>query len=236
MSVMRQLSLTSILCIGILQASAVTAQTVPNRGYLCCNLWVASHWADDGNKHDPSKQPIPAGTPVIPLTFADNQLKFEANGQQYTLANYYSTGLTADQFVRRWVVSSNPRSRINSMPAVVQKEIRAGRVMRGMTRAQVAMALGYPTATNTPQLEVGQWKYVPYSGYDFLVLFDEGGRVRGVQSDDPGTRAAMYSPTPVPVAPRAPAKPAAPAAAAPSAVLAPASAPASAPAQVAPVR
>lgn len=205
MNVVRRLSLTSVLCIGIFQASTAVAQALPNRGYLCCNLWVASQWADDGNKHDPSRQPMAAGTPVIPLTFANNQLKFEANGQQYTLANYYSTGMTADQFVRRWITSSSPRARLASMPPVVQKEIRAGRVMRGMTRAQVAMALGYPTATNTPQLEVGQWKYQPYSGYDFLVLFDERGRVRGVQSDDPATRAAMYSPTPVPATPRPPA-------------------------------
>lgn len=221
MSVVRRLSLTSALCIGILHASGAAAQAMPNKGYLCCNLWAASHWADDGNKQDPSKQPIAVGTPVIPLTFANNQLKFEANGQQYTLANYYSTQLSPEQFIQRWVVTNNPRARIASMPAVVQKEIKAGRVMRGMTRAQVAMAIGYPTATNTPQLEVSQWKYVPYSGYEFLVLFDEGGRVRGVQSDDPNTRAAMYSPTPVPVAPRAPAAAPAGAAVAPGAQAAP---------------
>ena len=202
MSVIRRLGLASALCIGILQAPLASAQTMPSKGYLCCNLWAASRWADDGNKHDPSKQPLAVGTPVIPLTFADNQLKFEANGMQYTLANYYSTGLSPEQFVKRWIVTSNPRQRIASMPAVVQKEIKAGRIMRGMTRVQVAMALGYPTVNNTPQLEVGQWKYVPYSGYEFLVLFDEHGRVRGVQSEDPNTRAAMYSPTPVPVAPR----------------------------------
>ena len=95
----------------------------------------------------------------------------------------------------RW----DPRRRLAGMPAVVQKEIKAGRVMRGMSRSQVAMALGFPTATNTPRLDVGEWKYVPYSGYEFLVLFDDKGVVRGVQSDDPNTRAAMYSPTPVPV-------------------------------------
>lgn len=199
MPTVRQLCLiTTIAAASVVAAPIASAQSMPTKGYLCCNLWTASAWADDGNKHDPSKQPLAVGTPVIPLTFAGNQLKFEAHGQQYTLANQYSTGLAPDQFVGRWVVSWDPRRRLAGMPAVVQKEIRAGRVMRGMTRTQVAMALGFPTATNTPRLDVGEWKYLPYSGYEFLVLFDDRGNVRGVQSDDANTRAAMYSPTPVP--------------------------------------
>ena len=199
MPVVRQFCrITLIAAASALATSMAWAQAIPSKGYLCCNLWTASAWADDGNKHDPSKQPLAVGTPVIPLTFASNQLKFEAHGQQYTLANYYSTGLAPDQFVGRWIVSWDPRKRLAGMPAVVQKEIRAGRVMRGMTRTQVAMALGFPTVSNTPRLDVGEWKYLPYSGYEFLVLFDEKGSVRGVQSDDANTRAAMYSPTPVP--------------------------------------
>ena len=199
MSVARLLGLVAIAAAGLSHGTGAQAQTMPSKGYLCCNLWSASAFADDGNKHDPSKRPLSVGTPVIPLTFNGNQLKFEANGQQYTLANYYSTNLSADQFIERWIVRWDPRRRLAGMPAVVQKEIKAGRVMRGMSRSQVAMALGFPTATNTPRLDVGEWKYVPYSGYEFLVLFDDKGVVRGVQSDDPNTRAAMYSPTPVPV-------------------------------------
>lgn len=199
MPVGRQLSLVAIVAAGLLHGGAALAQSMPNKGFLCCNLWTASAFADDGNKHDPSKQPLAVGTPVIPLTFASNQLKFEANGQQYTLANYYSTNLSPDQFIERWVVTWDPRRRLAGMPAVVQKEIKAGRVMRGMSRTQVAMALGFPTATNSPRLDVAEWKYLPYSGYEFLVLFDDRGFVRGVQSDDANTRAAMYSPTPVPV-------------------------------------
>ncbi len=180
----------------IVVLDAATAQSIPDKGYLCCNLRIDSGLASDGNQHDPSRQMLPAGTPVIPLVFADERLKFEAKGKEYTLGNDYSRELSPEQFVERWIVKRDPQRNLAKLPPQARQEIQRARVMRGMTREQVAMALGYPTSVNTPDLEAGEWKYQPYSGYDFLVLFDDRGRVRGVQCDDPKTRSAMYSADP----------------------------------------
>ena len=64
----------------------------------------------------------------------------------------------------------------------IQDAIRSARVTPGMTRDQVAMALGYPVTSETPHLDLSTWRYWLWTLEGFRVLFDETGLVSGVQA------------------------------------------------------
>lgn len=60
--------------------------------------------------------------------------------------------------MRRLVVADDPRARLERLPPDVRKAIGAARVVIGMTRDEVAMALGFPSPTDTPDPAAATWR------------------------------------------------------------------------------
>ena len=69
----------------------------------------------------------------------------------------------------------------------IRDAIKSARVTKGMTREQVAMAVGYPISSENPSLDAPIWRMWISSFGEYQILFDNAGRVREVTTD-PQTR------------------------------------------------
>ncbi len=165
----------------LLAALALGAQAEerkpPYDGFLCCNLLDDRGWINDISYRDDRKKLLAAGTPVQVTGFGRYRLKLLVDGRKVEFGNDYSRAVPMDEYARRYILLQDPRPLLEQYPPKVREAIAGARVMRGMTREQVLMALGYPPAHYTPDLEAPLWKYWADSRSEFQVFWGPDGRV-----------------------------------------------------------
>ena len=76
----------------------------------------------------------------------------------------------------------------------MQDAIRQGKVMVGMTKEQVIMAVGYPMANETKSLDEDLWRYWISSFGPYQVLWDSKGRVKEIAADQLTYNIIAYRP------------------------------------------
>lgn len=81
------------------------------------------------------------------------------------------------------MVTEDPKQKMAAFAPAVREAILAVKVMPGMTREQVLMALGYPVASENPSLDAPVWRYWRDSWSEFKVNFDDKGLVKTVAGD-----------------------------------------------------
>jgi hypothetical protein len=175
----------ALLCAGALLAHADAQPTF--EGYLCCNLRTDGRWISDINYEESGKTMLPLGTPVKVLGYGRQRVHLEIAGQRQDLGNDYSRTLNLEQFARRYIVPEDPRRRLEGLPARIRDAITSARVTRGMTREQVAMAVGWPVTSENPHLDAREWHHWLWSFSEFVVHFGPDGLVTDVRTD-PDTR------------------------------------------------
>lgn len=168
-------------------------QKVVKDGFLCCNLRVNGAWASDRNDPRSGGRVLPTGSKVIGLTYGARQVDVEIEGVKVSIGNDYSRTLSMEQFAERWIVAKDPTADMRAWPAKMQQAIKGGRLMRGMDRKQVLMAVGWPTTSNTPNIEDPVWSYPASNGYTYKVVFDEHWRVKAIDADE-ATKAVVLMP------------------------------------------
>jgi hypothetical protein len=179
---------TAVVAAALLGALSLPAAAQPTfDGFLCCNMRSDGSWISDGNYAESGKRIIPAGTPARVTGYGRNRVQVELNGSKQAIGNDYSRDLDLGTFARRYVVSEDPARKIAGYPPKIRDEIKSARVTKGMTREQVAMAVGYPMSSENPNLDAPVWRMWLGSFSEFQVLFDNAGRVRHVETD-PQTR------------------------------------------------
>jgi hypothetical protein len=156
---------------------------IPERGFLCCNMRSDGSWISDSNYAESGKRIVPLGTPVRFLGFGRNRVQIEIDGRRQAIGNDYSRDLTLDHFAARYIVASNPKDEVVALDSKTRTAIETARVTRGMSRQQVLMALGYPISSETPNLDVRQWRYWLWSFTPFTVNFSDDGKVSSVTTD-----------------------------------------------------
>lgn len=183
----------------VLLAVTPAAQAQENidlgQGYLCCNMLASGTWISDQNyRGDTSKVMIPFGTPMRHAGWGRSRMQVDIEGKRLEIGNDYSRNLSMEEFGRRYLVQKDPRKQpaYTGASSKVRQMIETARVTRGMTRAQVIISLGYPTANENPVLEATPWKYAAYNG-PFSVHFDAKGLVTNVHAD-PETLKQVYTP------------------------------------------
>ena len=95
--------------------------------------------------------------------------------------------------MRKIIVDQDPRIELATWPARTQAAVRSGKVVLGMTRQQVLMALGYPSPADTPNLASGTWHY--WSAIDDTPIdigFDTAGLLRDIKGSQPSIRMVRY--------------------------------------------
>ncbi|MEQ1806630.1 MAG: hypothetical protein ABL900_14740 [Burkholderiaceae bacterium] len=166
------------LLIAALGGTATVARSQgPSEGFLCCNLRSDGSWISDVNYVAGAKQTIPAGTPVKVTGFGRYRVFIEFDGKKQALGNDYSRTVKMEEFAQRYIVPQDPWAALRSAPPKVRDAVKNSRISRGMTRAQVLMALGYPIASATPDLDAPLWRYWTSSSAEYQVFWGEDGRV-----------------------------------------------------------
>jgi len=162
-------------------------------GYLCCNMRTDGSWISDINYDENGKTIIPAGTPVKVLGYGHYRVKVEIAGKKQAIGNDYSRDLKQDVFARRYVVADNPADKLSQYPERIRAAITSARLVKGMTREQVLMSVGYPVSSENPHLDDKVWRFWLSSFAEFRVRFDDQGVVTDVEAE-PDTRDKVLMP------------------------------------------
>jgi outer membrane protein assembly factor BamE (lipoprotein component of BamABCDE complex) len=151
--------------------------------YTCCNLRPSDGAISDGNWYEsasllnsPSGM-LPLGTPVTVVDVADKSFAMRsADYGDFTVSNDYGTEGLAN-YMAKILVRDDPKLTVESFPEEVQEAIFEGRVLRGMTKQQVLMAIGYPPTHRTPGIGANEWTYWANRWRTYKLQFDREGRL-----------------------------------------------------------
>jgi hypothetical protein len=172
----------AIAASGFFAAGAANAQPTPE-GFLCCNLRTDGSWITDINYAESGKRVIPAGTPLKVTGYGRYRVHVEIDGKRQSIGNDYSRDLSMENFMKRYVVAENPKQKIAGYPKAVQDAIAASKVMKGMTREQVTMAVGWPVSSENPDANSKLLRYWIDSFAEFQLKFGDDGRVIEIVAD-----------------------------------------------------
>jgi hypothetical protein len=153
----RILPMTLCLAAAIVGRAAYPADSVD--GYLCCNAFSDGQEISDLNASGADRHRVPIGSPVHVASVGKHKLKVDIENKKQQIVNDYSREISMQEFLKRWVVTGDPSARIKTFPKNVQLAIADGRLIRGMTREQTLMSLGYPTADDVANLSSKSWLY-----------------------------------------------------------------------------
>ena len=156
-------------------------------GFLCCNMRSDGSWISDINYMEGGKRVVPLGTPAKVTGYGRYRVLVQLGGSSQAIGNDYSRDMDLGSFAARYVVTQDPKQKLAGYSAAHREAITSGRVMRGMTREQVIMAVGFPVSSENPSLESNIWRFWRDSFNEFQVHFDDQGRVKEI-STDPMTR------------------------------------------------
>lgn len=161
----------------------------PITGYLCCNLPVSSDIIYASNVLGGPVARL--GRPVRVEQTKRNAYFWGYVGNTYTgftddVSSSNPRGAASREWLSRIVVAQDPAARLAAWPADVQRAVRLARVLPGMTREQVAMALGWPSAEFTPAPDSAtDWVYYTVNDEDPLTLsFDAQGRLSAIDGSE----------------------------------------------------
>jgi hypothetical protein len=158
--------------------TAASAQGLP-QGYTCCNLHHDKDFISDANwTHAPM---IAAGAKIKVLSYGNNLANVEIDGQPMRIGHEYGRKQEPlEAFISKLVVKSSPRGKIDRYPEPVRAAIKAGRVIPGMTREQVIIAVGYPPTHKTESLDAKVWNHWQSRAGRFEVHWSDKGTVDNI--------------------------------------------------------
>lgn len=185
------LALLATSAVGLSGCSSYPKDTTAFEGYACCNMtYTRGNRIEDSGYRDnvlfllgENPNVIRPGTPIKVVSYGINYALVKVAGKDMVLANDYSRNLPTDEYARRWIWKTNPAEKIAQASPKVQQAIREARLTLGMTPEEVAMSLGYPTATANTNLDVNKvplWRYW-FSPFDEIDVFWHQGKVSQVK-------------------------------------------------------
>ncbi len=154
-------------------AQAKKAENYLRSGYACCNLHYDGDWISDSNL---AQLPfIAAGTPIKVKKIDGYRAYVEVDGKPMRLGlDYGRVQETTEQWVNKIVVLDDPKAKIAKFAPATRKAIEAGKLLRGMTKEQVIMAVGHPQTNENPNLNAPYWRYWWSSFGPYYVYWAKG--------------------------------------------------------------
>lgn len=171
------LVLAAVLAAGAAQAQATYS------GFLCCNMRTDGAWISDINYAENGKRVIPAGTPVTITGYGRYRVNTTMAGQRQDLGNDYSRDLDLENFAKRYVVTADPKAALAKASPRIRKAVETQRLVKGMTREQVIMSVGWPVTSENPHIDNKIWRFWLSSFEEFQVKFDGAGKVVAIEGD-----------------------------------------------------
>jgi hypothetical protein len=165
----------------------------PRQGFACCDLHYNKNWINDYNYAELPL--IPAGTPVEVINYGRYRANLKIEGKPIVLGQEYGRDAeTLDQYVKKYIVNEDPKPRIQAYPAAVQEAIRQGKVMIGMSREQVIVAVGHPMPSENVSMNAPAWRMWRTSGAEYRLYFGADGRLTKVSVDGESEDKIVYTP------------------------------------------
>jgi len=173
-------------------AASRSQKAVLQSGFACCNLHYDGDTITDSNF---GQLPfLPAGSPLKVRQVEGYVAQIEANGRSLRLVLEHRGKETMQDWLTRIVVADDPRLKIATFPPTIRDAINAGKLVKGMTREQAVMAVGYPQTNEKMRFEGPSWRYwwsgfAPYYVYwngNKLIRIDGQGEVVGAMTFKPG--------------------------------------------------
>jgi hypothetical protein len=179
-----------LLCGGVLLVSlasfAASAQDKWS-GFLCCNMHSDGQEISDINIDEAGQHVIALGTPIAVTGYGRHRVNVFVENRKQAIVNDNSRELSLPDFAKRYVVQEDPGVALKGFPKNIQYAIAAGHLVKGMTREQVIMSLGYPTSGDNPSINGKVWTFwladkVQNEKAQYRVKFDENDRVSDVEN------------------------------------------------------
>jgi len=172
--------------------AAPSKATYLQAGFACCNLHYDGDTITDSNF---GQLPfLPAGSPLKLRQIDGYVAHVDAGGRSLRLVLEHRGQETMQEWLGRIVVAEDPRPKIATFPPAIRDAINAGKLLKGMTREQALMAVGYPQTNEKMRFEGPSWRYwwsgfAPYYVYwngNKLIRVDGQGEVVGAVTFKPG--------------------------------------------------
>jgi len=172
--------------------AAPSKVTYLQAGFACCNLHYDGDTITDSNF---GQLPfLPAGSPLKLRQIDGYVAHVDAGGRSLRLVLEHRGQETMQEWLGRIVVAEDPRPKIATFPPAIRDAINAGKLLKGMTREQALMAVGYPQTNEKMRFEGPSWRYwwsgfAPYYVYwngNKLIRVDGQGEVVGAVTFKPG--------------------------------------------------
>jgi hypothetical protein len=129
---------------------------------------------------------IPAGSMLKVIDWGKGRANVLVDGRRMRVGIDESGDVeTIQQLVARITSPTDPRLAIREYPENVRNAIRLGRVMAGMTKDQVRLALGRPRVDFVPSLEASEWRYDTSDYGPVYLLFDDKGLLKELDASRP---------------------------------------------------
>ena len=151
-------------------------------GFLCCNMHSDGQEISDISIGGPEQHVVPVGSPIRATSYGKHRVKVVVENKNQALLNEYSRDLPVEQFAKRYIVPDDPAVKIKSFPQNIQYAIAAGHLVKGMTREQVLMSVGYPASSEVPNLVSKEWLFWITDKVQYRVKFDEKERLADVEN------------------------------------------------------
>lgn len=151
-------------------------------GFLCCNMHSDGQQISDISIGGPEQHVVPLGSPIRATSYSKHRVKVVVENKNQTLMNDYSRDLPIEQFAKRYIVPDDPAVKIKSFPQNIQYAIAAGHLVKGMTREQVLMSVGYPASSEVPNLSGNEWLFWITDRIQYRVKFDGKERLADVEN------------------------------------------------------
>ncbi len=162
---------------------ALPRQSLPRRGFACCNLHHDGDSINDGNYGELPM--IAAGTPIEVLSYGRNKAYVKVDGKSMRLEHDYGRDQESlESWVGKIVVDDDPRPRIDGYTPAIREAIREGKVLVGMSREQAIAAIGYPLTSENPSLDAPVWRIWRSRRGEYQLNFRSDGHLASVSGDD----------------------------------------------------
>lgn len=122
---------------------------------------------------------IPRCTEVSVIDVGRKRFTFIASGVEYNLLKYGKTASFGDAILKYFGPTCS-KDATNNFSAVDSKGLRQGRVLVGMSKEAVILAVGYPPEWATPDLSHYKWKYWVSKFNTIDVIFNTSGFVSSI--------------------------------------------------------
>lgn len=142
-------------------------------GYACCNLHYSGDWISDSNL---AQLPfIPAGTPITVKKIEGDRAYIDVEGKAMRLGHDFGRAEeTMEEWINKTVVLEDPKPKIARFSPAVRNAIAKSQLMKGMTKEQVIISVGYPQTNENPRLDGPYWRYWWSSFGPYYVYWSKG--------------------------------------------------------------